>query len=251
LLASGKVLFAGGSSDSGGGNGAYLFDPATESFSATGSMSVARLAQSATLQGDGTVLIAGGQVCPGNGTCPALASAEIYDPIAGTFSITGNLIANRGQPAASLLPDGTTLVAGGSGGVPQIPGQAPGTSAEIYHPANPIKSPALFMTSNGQAVVWNSATGALVSPGGVYVPAQAGDVLATYTNNLIEGGVIPPQVSMGGKPARILYFGDAPGYPGYFQVNFQVPPGVTPGSSVPVVLSYIGRFSNAVSVAVQ
>jgi hypothetical protein len=213
-------------------------------------MSASRLGQSATLQGDGTVLIAGGQVCPGNGTCPALASAEIYNPVTGTFSMTGNMMTARGIAAASLLPDGTTLVAGGSPGVPPIPGQAPSSTAEIYHPANPIKSPALFTTSNGQAVVWNSATGTLVSPGGAFVPAQAGDILSTYTNNLIEGGVVPPQVSVGGHAAKILYFGDAPGYPGYFQINFEIPGGVTPGSSVPVVLTYLGRSSNAVSISV-
>ncbi len=251
LLANGKVLFAGGASDGNGGNGAFLYDQATQSFSTTGSMSASRLEQSATLQGDGTVLVAGGQVCPGKGTCPALGSAEIYDPVSGTFSMTGNMIASRVQPAASLLPDGTTLLAGGSPGVPAIPGQDPNTTAEIYHPANPIKSPALFTTSNGQAVVWNSATGTLVSPGAVYVPAQAGDIVSTYTNNLIEGGVIPPQVSVGGRLAKILYFGDAPGYPGYFQINFQVPAGVTAGSSVPVVLSYIGRSSNAVMIGVR
>jgi hypothetical protein len=251
LLANGKVLFAGGASDGNGGNGAFLYDPATQSFSPTGSMSASRLEQSATLQADGTVLIAGGLVCPGNGTCPALGSAEIYDPVRGTFSTTGNMIASRGQPAAPLLPDGTTLLAAGFGGVPPIPGQAPGASAEIFHPANPIKSPALFTTSNGQAVVWNSATGALVASGGAYVPAQAGDILSTYTNNLIKGGVIPPQISVGGKAAKILYFGDAPGYPGYFQINFQVPGGVTRGSSVPVVLGYLGRPSNEVSIVVQ
>jgi hypothetical protein len=93
------VLFVGGTGDDGSSNSAYLFDPATESFSPAGSMSVARLAQSA-LQGDGTVLIAGGQVCPGNGTCPALQSAEIYDPATGTFSMTGNMMI-----ALASLPD--------------------------------------------------------------------------------------------------------------------------------------------------
>jgi len=251
LLANGKVLFAGGTSDDGSSNLAYLYDPATQRFSATGSMSASRLGQSATLLGDGTVLIAGGQVLPGNGTGPPLASDEIYDPITGTFSVRGNMMTARVVPAASLLPDGTTLVAGGSGGVPPIPGQAPSTSAEIYHPANPTKSPALFTTSTGQAVVWNGATGVLVSPGGVFVPAHADDILSTYTNNLIEGGAIPPQISVGGKAAKIFYFGDAPGYPGYFQVNFQVPSGVAAGSAVPVVLAYIGRSSNAVTIAVQ
>ena len=41
-----------------------------------------------------------------------------------------------------------------------------------------------------------------------------------YTTSLVEGGVIPPQVSVGGRLAGILYFGDAPGYPGYFQSQF-------------------------------
>jgi len=251
LLANGNVLFTGGTSDNGSSNRAYLYDPATEAFRATGSMSASRLGQSATLQGDGTVLISGGQVLPGDGTGPPLASDEIYDPTTGTFSMTGNMMTARVSPAASLLPDGTTLVAGGWGGVPPIPGQAPSTTAEIYHPANPIKAPALLTTSTGQAVVWNGVTGAFVSPGGAFVPAQAGDILSTYTNNLIEGGMIPPQVSVGGKAAKILYFGDAPGYPGYFQINFQVPAGVTAGSSVPVVLSYIGRSSNTVMIGVQ
>ena len=32
--------------------------------------------------------------------------------------------------------------------------------------------------------------------------------------------MIPPHVIVGGKLAQILYFGAAPGYPGYYQVNF-------------------------------
>ncbi len=58
--------------------------------------------------------------------------------------------------------------------------------------------------------------------------------MSTYAVSLFEGGAIPPQVAVGGQLAEILYFGDAPGYPGYFQINFEVPAGVTPGSSVPV-----------------
>jgi uncharacterized protein (TIGR03437 family) len=72
-----------------------------------------------------------------------------------------------------------------------------------------------------------------------------------YTNNLIEGGVIPPQVVIGGHLAEVLYFGDAPGYPGYNQVNFRVPSGVSPGPAVAVWLSYLGRYSNTVTVGVQ
>jgi uncharacterized protein (TIGR03437 family) len=96
--------------------------------------------------------------------------------------------------------------------------------------------------------IWDAATGQIASSQN---PTVAGDVLATYTTSLFEGGVIPPQVAIGGKLAEILFFGDAPSYPGYFQVNFRVPDGVAPGSAVPVRLTYIGRPSNPVTIGVQ
>ena len=71
-----------------------------------------------------------------------------------------------------------------------------------------------------------------------------------YTTSLIEGGAIPPRVIVGGRFAEVVYFGDAPGYPGYFQVNFRVPERVT-GSVVPVPLRYLDRPSNEVTIQVQ
>jgi WD40 repeat protein len=56
----------------------------------------------------------------------------VYDPTSGTFSPTGNLANPRSRHSATLLPDGTVLVAGGTG-----PGSVPFTdhaigSAELY-----------------------------------------------------------------------------------------------------------------------
>jgi uncharacterized protein (TIGR03437 family) len=98
----------------------------------------------------------------------------------------------------------------------------------------------------GQGAIWDGITGKLASPS---APAVAGEILSMYATEL--GNVIPPQVAVGGRLAEIQYFGDAPGYPGYSQVNFRVPDGITPGSAVPVRLIYLGRSSNEVTIAVN
>jgi Putative Ig domain/Galactose oxidase, central domain/Thrombospondin type 3 repeat/Kelch motif len=113
-LLDGRVLIAGGNSGANPAaakfSSAYLYDPTTETFTQTGSMSVARSLHTATLLANGKVLITGGF----NGS--NLASAELYDPVLGTFSATGSLQTDRSQHTATLLQDGTVLIAGGFNG---------------------------------------------------------------------------------------------------------------------------------------
>jgi hypothetical protein len=223
---------------------AELYDPSTGEF-APKKMAAFRRDATATLLPDATVLIAGGGDSDLGWSNAATTGAELYDPVADRFSRTGSMAENREGHSATLLPDGTVLVAGG--GINRF-----GTAtAEIYHPN--VLIPALVLSSlsgdgRGQGAVWNGVTGQIASSAN---PATAGDALSMYTTTLVEGGAIPPQVAIGGQLAEILYFGDAPGYPGYFQVNFRVPNGVAPGSAVPVRLTYIGRSSNAVTIGVQ
>jgi uncharacterized protein (TIGR03437 family) len=124
-------------------------------------------------------------------------------------------------------------------------------TAEIYQPALLIPGPRLFSLlgdGRGQGVIWHADTGQIATPDN---PAGAGEVLSMYTTSLFEGGVIPPQVAIGGRLAEILYFGQAPGYPGYDQVNFRVPNGAASGPAISVRLTYLGRPSNAVTIGVQ
>ncbi len=111
-LQDGRVLIAGGHDGTTSFGVALataeLYDPATGSFSPTGSMIGLRADQTATLLADGRVLLAGGD----DGQS-ALPSAELYDPGTGTFGPAGRMTAGRISHSATLLADGQVLIAGG------------------------------------------------------------------------------------------------------------------------------------------
>jgi uncharacterized protein (TIGR03437 family) len=187
-------------------------------------------------------LIAGGQLPGGNG----LASTELYAPGTGSFYAAGNMTTARAGLTATLLPDGTVLIAGGFSVWPY-----PTSSAEIYKPPVLQAAPVLFSLSQdgqGQGPIWHAAIGQVASPDN---PAIAGEALAMYCTSLVDGGVIPPQVAIGGRLAEILFFGNAHGYQGFNQVNFRVPSGVAPGAAISVRLTYLGRPSNEVTISLR
>jgi putative Ig domain-containing protein len=127
-LCDGTTLIAGGRSV----DGLTLasterFDPGKGTWTATGSLHVARSAHTATLLPDCQVLVVGG--APG---APG-ATAELYNPQTGVWTVTGNpTVSRRYSHTASLLPSGSVLIAGGVG---QVGGNAHGlTNAELYDP---------------------------------------------------------------------------------------------------------------------
>jgi large repetitive protein len=131
LLQNGMVLIAGGRNGNIPLSSAELFDPATGNFTATGSLATPRCDHSATLLQNGKVLIAGGYNFGNSNSLPTLSSAELYDPVAGTFSATGSLLTSRTNHSATLLASGKVLVAGGAN---SADGYTYGTlaSAELY-----------------------------------------------------------------------------------------------------------------------
>jgi uncharacterized protein (TIGR03437 family) len=127
--------------------------------------------------------------------------------------------------------------------------------------------PGIFTTTQdgkGQGVIMDAGNVLVDSAN----PAKAGDVVVVYctglgaTNPAVRSGEAAPagplakvvtavQVMIGGQPAVVHYAGLTPGFVGLYQVNVQIPSGVTPGSAVPLVLSQDGVPSNTVTLTVR
>jgi hypothetical protein len=242
LLMNGKVLVAGGASvvDE-TPTGAELYGSSTGSFTATGNMITGHVNHTATLLPDGTVLLAGSFLLPGE-----LTIAELYNPVTGVFTATGNLITKRGGQSATLLNGGQVLIAGGPSISPTIT-----SNAEIYHPVVLVPAPQLFSVSGdgqGQGAILHAGTARVVTASD---PAVAGEALELYGTGLKDGSLIPPQAAIGGRMAEVLWFGNTPGYPGLNQINVRVPAGIAPGPAVPVRLNYLSRPSSIVTIGVN
>lgn len=140
LLNDGKVLIVGGAED----NRAEVFDPASGAFHFTGPLVTGRVGATATLLSDGRVLVTGGfGLTPGSaGGLPVLNSAEIFDPVTGTFSPAGNMFQARRHHTATLLNDGRVMIAGG-----YFDSICITATAELFDPATETFSPVGTMHS--------------------------------------------------------------------------------------------------------
>lgn len=103
---------------------AEIFDPATGTWTFTGSMTAERHTTSAAVVAGGKVLVPGG--FSNESLAAPSQTADLYDPATGTWARTGNLNAARARQGAMVLPDGTVLVAAGT---------SRNTTSETFSPA--------------------------------------------------------------------------------------------------------------------
>lgn len=183
LLANGKVLVAGGIS------GAFfetrsaeLYDPATGIWTPTGSLTYGRYGHTATLLPDGTVLVVGGFQQSSYHPPLPLPVAELYDPIAGTWSTTGSLATARGSHTATLLPNGKVLVAGGKSVTYSL------ASAELYDPATGI-----WTETGGLANARHYHTATLLGNGKVLVVSGINYSSSSGSSYLASAELYDPQ----------------------------------------------------------
>jgi len=174
LLSNGKVLLVGSISDTGS---AELYDPASGVFSATGSLIQARAHHTATLLPNGNVLVLGGTqiMLPGGGGAAAapvsLASVELYDPAKAVFHTAGKLLIARDSQSATLLANGTVLVAGGY--IHGFDGDADPEwhtifTSELFDPATSVSTTAASLeTDRAEHVATRLNNGQVLITGGI------------------------------------------------------------------------------------
>jgi N-acetylneuraminic acid mutarotase len=190
LLPDGDVLVAGGGCnghaygcDSGSFlttlRSAELYHPDTGSWSLTASMKEGRQSFSATLLGNGKVLVAGGFNSCDDDFCSDLASAELYDPSSGTWETTGSMHGPREQQTATRLLDGQVLVAGGIDEGGSGKGR-PYADAELYDPSTgswtetaPMPQPHYGDTATLLANGWVLVAGGQSADAALYQPQSA------------------------------------------------------------------------------
>jgi uncharacterized protein YjbI with pentapeptide repeats len=193
LLTNGQVLVAGGLAGGTTGIGtAELYDPVAGTFSSTGSLNNARGAHTATLLPDGTVLVAAGYNCPPPScTNPIQGTAEVYNPSTSIFTNTGSLISARWQDTATLLNDGTVLIAGG------FSGNSATATAERYYSIAPlaamqVTTPTTLAAGQPSTSVFSNSTafnGAAtnISPVGFNGIVPAGTPFAAFNPLALSG----------------------------------------------------------------
>ncbi|MFC2144565.1 kelch repeat-containing protein [Acidobacteriota bacterium] len=201
--ATGEITLLATSIDAGGwdytieATTSWMGDPVTAisqpfnliGFCETSSMTTPRVGASATRLADGRVLVVGGV----DDSNTPLASAEIFDPYSGTWSLTGSMSGSRSLHTANFFRTGDdwgVFVAGGTSGALPATGSALDTT-EIFDPTlnggvgGFSPGPALNVPRMGHAATTRNDNIILVSGG----RSDAGD--PAYLNTAISYSVGP------------------------------------------------------------
>jgi outer membrane protein assembly factor BamB len=193
VLADGRVLVVGGY-DVAAHASAEVYDSTSGVWTEVAPMHSARVFPAAVLLEDGRVLVAGGYAAAEPGSV-GQASAELFDPVTGTWSLVAPMRRARPSPKGYRLADGRVFIAGGDR-VYELydPGSAtwrelslPPTEGQIAWPAL-VPDGRLFFTGSQDSFyfdpsseTWQRRAPKLGTEGGVHVALRDGRILSPWS----------------------------------------------------------------------
>ncbi|HKD54297.1 MAG TPA: kelch repeat-containing protein [Steroidobacteraceae bacterium] len=209
LLNDGTVLVAGGNQanlEGMPGTQVEIYDPVTNTWTQGPDMISAHASHTATLLPSGKVLVAAGFGITSVVPVGPISSAEIYDPVAKTWSPAASLPLARVSHSAMLLASGTVLVAAGRTSADPSGAQIMAVDGVVYDPASD------HWTATGNLVTPRSAhTTTLLANGKVmltggrdinYSPLANTEIYDPATNSWSAGGNL--LVARGDASATLL-----------------------------------------------
>jgi N-acetylneuraminic acid mutarotase len=218
-----------------------LYDPASQTWTTVAPLLTPRYEHTATVLPDGSVLVVGGK----NEQTPALADVELYtydpaQPQGGHWVPKHHMLTPRAYHTATLLPNGTVLVAGGTAdGVNGLHG------CEVYDP----QSDTWTLTDNSLTGARQRHTATLLPSGRVLVAGGFDGPNGLTTAEVFDptSGVVGTWTATGhlnvarGAHAAALFPGGS-----VLFVGGQVAPGAAPNGTSELYDPAAGSFTSSV-----
>ncbi len=183
-----------------------------------------------------TSLLIGGRPAPLYFVSPGQVNVQIPWEMAGstltTINATVGGVVSNGQAVS---------IAAFAPGIFTMNGSGTGQGAILVAPTSQVAAPGTPVLRGGYVAIFCTGLGAVTNQPATGSPAPSSPLSFAGT----------PTVTIGGISAFVSYSGLAPTLVGLYQVNAQVPAGVVPGNTVPLVMSIGGITSNIVTIAVQ
>jgi uncharacterized protein (TIGR03437 family) len=141
-----------------------------------------------------------------------------------------------------------------------VPAETPlgAATVTVATPSGAQASANVTVTSEHPGIFSGAVLRAGTAESAATSPVRAGDYIEIYATGLgptrnvngLQRTVSTPTVFFGATPVQAVYSGLAPGFQGLYQVNVQVPAGLSPGP-VTLLLSINLAHSNEVQIALQ
>jgi len=204
LLADGRALVTGGKSDTPAPtyviSTCEVYNPSTNTFAPTGSMSSPRWLHTATVLSSGKVLVVGGA---NSYTEVGVSTSELYDPTTGLWTATGSLPSAHHGHSAIRLASGKVLIAGrtdslGGDGSAQLYDPSAGTWSAAGTMLATRDAPSMVLLASGKVLVAGgrdtTSTFKVLSSAEVYDPSTNSwsAVASMPTERSVAGSSILP-----------------------------------------------------------